>query len=250
MRLTVIGCSGSLPRADSAASCYLVEAAGFRLLLDLGSGAIGPLQRHLALPDIDAVLLSHLHADHCLDLCGLYVALRYGPGSVPGRTVPVYGPGGTAARLAGAYGPPEGRELADVFAVHEVSDDASWQIGPFAVTARRVTHPVEAYAYRLEHEGRVLAYSGDCAPSAGLDAVAAGADLALVEAAFVAGQDNPPGHHHTGLDAGALATRAGVRRLVVTHVPPWHDPLAAAAAAGEHYGGRVEVAVPGATYEV
>ena len=77
MKVTVVGCSGSFPGPDSAASCYLLEAPydgrTFRLLLDLGSGALGPLQRYADLESIDAVALSHLHADHCLDLCSFYV---------------------------------------------------------------------------------------------------------------------------------------------------------------------------------
>jgi ribonuclease BN (tRNA processing enzyme) len=79
VRLTVIGCSGSFPGPDSPASCYLVESGGFRLLLDLGNGALGALQRHVGLYDIDAVCLSHLHADHCLDLCAYYVARTFHP---------------------------------------------------------------------------------------------------------------------------------------------------------------------------
>jgi hypothetical protein len=83
MRLTVVGCSGSVPSVDSPASCYLVEADDgqrpWRVLLDLGSGALGPLQQHVDPTRLDAVLLSHLHADHCLDLCGLYVMLKYAP---------------------------------------------------------------------------------------------------------------------------------------------------------------------------
>ena len=79
MRLTIIGCSGSFPGPDSPASSYLLEAEGFRLLLDLGSGSLGVLQRHVGLYDIDAVCLSHLHADHCLDLCAYYVARTFHP---------------------------------------------------------------------------------------------------------------------------------------------------------------------------
>ena len=95
MRLTVIGCSGSFPGPDSPASCYLIEEQGFRLLLDLGSGSLGPLQRHARLDGIDAVCLSHLHADHCLDLCGYWVARTYRPEG-PAPQIPVYGPAGTA----------------------------------------------------------------------------------------------------------------------------------------------------------
>jgi len=79
VRLTVIGCSGSYPGPDGPASCYLFEAEGFRLVIDLGSGAIGVLQRHIRISDIDAVCLSHQHPDHCLDLCPLWVARMFGP---------------------------------------------------------------------------------------------------------------------------------------------------------------------------
>ena len=98
MRLTVIGCAGSFPGPESPASCYLVEADGFRLLLDFGNGALGVLQRHAGLYDIDAICLSHLHGDHCLDMCSYWVARTYGPGG-PLPSIPVYGPAGTAAQF-------------------------------------------------------------------------------------------------------------------------------------------------------
>ena len=98
MRLTVIGCSGSAPGADSPASCYLVEHDGFRLVLDLGNGALGALARYVDPLTIDAVLVSHLHADHCLDLVAYSYALRYHPAG-PVRRVPVHGPAGLAERI-------------------------------------------------------------------------------------------------------------------------------------------------------
>ena len=77
MKLTVIGCAGSAPGPKSPASCYLVEHDGFRLVLDLGNGAFGPLQGLLDPATIDAVFLSHLHADHCLDVAPFVVWHRY-----------------------------------------------------------------------------------------------------------------------------------------------------------------------------
>src|SRR5215469_7160535 len=98
MDLTIVGCSGSYPGPDSAASCYLIEAEGFRLVLDLGNGALGSLQRYAALDQVDAVCISHLHADHCVDM-GCYQVFRtfYPPGQLP--AIPVFGPAGTADRL-------------------------------------------------------------------------------------------------------------------------------------------------------
>jgi ribonuclease BN (tRNA processing enzyme) len=251
MKLTVVGCSGSIPGPDSAASCYLVEADGFALVLDLGTGSLGPLQRHIELDKIDTILLSHLHADHCIDLTSLTVALQHGPYDRR-EAMPVLGPAGLAARveeLHGVHDESESDQLGALLAFAEVTEGSA-PVGPFMITARRVEHPVEAYAYRVEHGGRTLAFSGDCAPCAGLDEIASGADLALVEAAYDENPANPPGLHHTGREAGELAARVGVGRLVVTHVPPWFDREAAADAARSAFAGPVEVARPGVSYEV
>ena len=123
VRLTIIGCAGSYPGPDSAASCYLVEAdepggRTWRILLDLGSGALGPLQRYADPFSIDAVFISHLHADHCLDLCGYHVLRRYHPDGAQPR-IPVWGPVGTAQRMAQAYGLPEAVGMNDEFAFYE-----------------------------------------------------------------------------------------------------------------------------------
>src|SRR5450432_3030377 len=133
MRLTVIGCAGSFPGPDSPASCYLVESAGFRLLLDLGNGALGALQRHCGLAGIDAVVLSHLHGDHCLDMCAYAVARTYAPGG-PLPAIAVHGPDGTAGRLerAQATNLSSGMRAAFTF---ETLAPGTRQIGPFEVTA-------------------------------------------------------------------------------------------------------------------
>ena len=103
MKLTVVGCSGSFPSAESACSSYLVEADGFRLLLDMGNGALGELQRHCGLYDLDAIFLSHLHADHCIDMCAYFVARYYRHDGGRCDPIPVYGPEGTEHRLTTAY---------------------------------------------------------------------------------------------------------------------------------------------------
>src|ERR1700757_2379428 len=104
MRLTVVGCAGSFPGPDSAASCYLLEAAGFRLVVDLGNGSLGSLQKFAGLFDIDAVCLSHLHADHCVDLYSYSIARTYSPAG-PQPSIPVYGPAGTEERIGLIHGP-------------------------------------------------------------------------------------------------------------------------------------------------
>jgi len=265
VRVTVVGCSGSLPGPASAASCYLVEAEGtgpdgtprtWRLVLDLGSGALGPLQTYTALEAVDAVALSHLHPDHCLDLCGLYVALRYDPGRLRGAArqprLPVFGPSGTADRLAAAYGMPSVPGMTGQFDVRQWSAGDPVVVGPLALTPQAVLHPVEAYGVRVEgpseqDPGRsvVLAYSGDTDVCEGLAVVARGADVLLAEASFVEGRDTDRGVHLTGRRAGQVAAAGAVGRLVLTHLPPWNDPADALAEAGEAYDGALQLAEPG-----
>ena len=160
MRLTIVGCSGSYPGPDSPASCYLVEAEHdgrtWRILLDLGSGALGPLHRYADPLSIDAVFLSHLHADHCLDLCGYHVMRRYHPDG-PQPRVPVWGPVGTADRMARAYDLPVDPGMHEEFDFRE--HDGPAEVGPFRVEAIGVEHPVSAYGLRVSAGGATLGYS-------------------------------------------------------------------------------------------
>jgi ribonuclease BN (tRNA processing enzyme) len=248
VRLTVVGCSGSLPGPDSPASCYLVEAGDTTLVLDLGSGALGPLQRRIGLDTVDAVLLSHLHPDHCLDLCGYYVAARYSPWRDRDR-IAVWGPEGTAERLARAYGLPEDPGMTHEFAFNTYPDHP-FKIGDIRVTAVQMVHPVPAYAVRVEHEGSVLVYSGDTAATPALVDLAEGADLLLCEAAFLDDDANPPGHHLTGREAGEHAAAAKVRQLMLTHILPWGDPARAVAEAKSAFRGPIALARTGAIVEL
>jgi ribonuclease BN (tRNA processing enzyme) len=249
VRITVIGCSGSFPGPDSPASCYLVEAGGFALLLDLGNGALGPLQRHIGLYDIGTILFSHLHADHCLDLCGYWVARRYAPDG-PKPRIPVYGPGGVAARMARAYDLDPEPGMSEAFEFRTLHA-GTFDVGPFTVTAAPMSHPVEAYGFRVEHDGAAIAYSGDTGECDELVDLARGADLLLAEASFLDRPDLPAELHLTARQAGEHAARADAGRLVLTHLVPWNDPartLAEAKASGYH--GHIELAYQGAVYEV
>jgi ribonuclease BN (tRNA processing enzyme) len=254
MRLTVVGCSGSFAGPESAASCYLVEAADphdvdrtWRILLDLGSGSLGALQRYADPAAVDAVFFSHLHPDHCLDLCGYYVLRKYHPGgALP--SIPVWGPVGVAARMARAYDLPDDHGMAAEFEFREYAGPVV--VGPFQVEPVRVAHPVPAHGLRVTAGGRTLAYTGDTGPCAALDRLAAGADLLLAEASFRHGEDNPVDLHLTGRDAGEVAARTGVPRLVVTHVPPWYDAADMLAEAAEVYAGDPAAAEAGASYDV
>jgi ribonuclease BN (tRNA processing enzyme) len=251
MRLTVIGASGSYPGPDSPASCYVLEeeheGRTWRLVLDMGSGALGALHRYVDPLAVDAVVLSHLHADHCLDLCGYYVLRKYHPDGQQPR-IPVWGPLDTARRMAKAYDLDENPGMNQEFDFRAHGDPI--ELGPFTVTARRVKHPVTAYALRVEAGGRSLAYSGDTGPCEALEEAARDADLFLCEASFLEGADNPPDLHLTGRQAAEAGARAGARRLLLTHVPPWHDPKAVLAEADGVFTGELALAEPGRTYDV
>ncbi|RBY89284.1 MBL fold metallo-hydrolase [Blastococcus sp. TF02A-30] len=247
MKLTVVGCCGSGPGPDSPASCYLVEHDGYRLVLDLGNGSFGALQRVVDPGSVDAVFLSHLHADHCLDVAPFVVWHRYS-GRSTGTVVPLYAPVGAERRLAVAYDV-DGDALTDVFDFVPVGPGAL-TIGPFEVELARTAHPIETYAIRLTAGGRSLVYTGDTGPCDRVVELARGADLFLAEAAHPdSDPDQPPGLHLTGRQAGEHAAAAAVGRLLLTHVPPWVDRIGQLAAASEAFA-ETELVSCGATYQV
>lgn len=246
MRLTVLGCAGSFPGPDAACSCYLVDAEGFRLLVDFGAGSLSAVQRFAGLHAIDAVLVTHLHADHYFDACLYVVARRYAPeGPLP--AIPLYGPTGVENRLAAAYGE-TGGSLEDVYTFHTLHA-GTFELGPFTIMAERVNHPVETYGLRIEHGGRTLAYSSDTAPCEALTRLAHSADVFLCEASYLDDMDNPPDLHMTGREAGEHATKAGVGRLLLTHlVSAWGSEFMTQDAAASAYAGPIEIVRPGTRY--
>lgn len=250
-RLTVVGCSGSYPGPESPASCYLLEAEHegrtFRILLELGNGALGQLHRYVDPLTIDAVFLSHLHADHCLDMCGYYVMRKYHP-TGPQPRIPVWGPADTPGRLARAYDLPTDPGMTEEFDFF--AHEGPVTIGPFEIETARVLHPVDAFALKVTVGGRTVVYSGDTGPCAELTALAAGADLLLCEASFRDGVDNPPDLHMTGSECGTAAAEAGVGRLVLTHIPPWHDPQVALDEARTTWTGQLDIAEAGMVIEL
>lgn len=241
MRLTVLGCSGSVSGPASPASGYLLTAAGAPpLVLDLGGGTLGALQRYLDPADA-TILLSHLHADHCLDVAGLLVWRRYHPDARPGLTR-VHAPSGAALRL-GVASAERGGEVDDV---SDVLDLRAWTpgetlvFGTLTVAVARVNHPCEAYGMRFtDPAGTTFVYTGDTGPCAAVTELAAGADVLLAEASWTDAPDRPVGVHLSGKQAGVLAREAGVGRLLLTHVPPWTSIDAVVAEARAEYDGDV-----------
>jgi len=252
VKVTVLGCSGSVPGPDSPASGYLIEEDDYRLVLDMGQGAFGALQRYVTPTEVDAILVSHLHADHCIDLTAYVVALRYGGegyrATGPEARIPLIGPSGTRDRIGAAYDP-----LARKLGLHELfgfSTPASGELGPFALSFATVNHTIPTWAVRITSGDRSLVYSADTGESPELVTLAHGADLFLCEATFGPDDEYMPDLHLTGRQAGEHANKAGVDRLVVTHVPPWTSRAVQAQEAADAFQGVVEIATPGAEFWV
>jgi ribonuclease BN (tRNA processing enzyme) len=242
VQVTIVGWSGSFPGPQSPASCYLIEAEGFRLVLDLGNGAVGALQRYTGLGDVDAICLSHLHGDHCLDMVGYSVFQNYHPDG-PRPKIPVYGPDGARDRLARALGA-EHLGMDDAFDFATLAP-GTIEIGPLRVTTAHMTHPVETFGFRIEHAGKTVAYSADTGPTEELVNIASGADLLLSEASFMDAPDLPAGLHLTARQAAEHAAGAGVGELVLTHLVPWNDSALSLEQASAAFTGSVRLASSG-----
>lgn len=247
LSLTVLGTASPHPQPDRPCSGYLLSAGGAEVWVDAGPGSFAELQRHADPARLSAIWISHLHADHAADLLSAYYGLAYGGLGGP-NPVPVYAPPGCAERLAGFLGRPDPASLSGVLDIQELKDGHELQLGALRLSSRAVRHDVEAYGLRAEHEGEVLAFTGDSGPCPALGELAAGAGLLLSEADIDRPAEGEEQVHLTPEDAGALARDAGVSRLLVTHVGPTLTPESATERAARSFGGRTLMAQEGETY--
>lgn len=261
MKLTIVGCTGSFAGPNSPASCYLLsgeddEGRTWRILLDMGNGALGVLQRHIDLHDIDAVLVSHLHPDHCIDLAGLHVAIKWDPRGWGRPPIPLWAPTGLHEYLSSTHGLPPEPGMHGEFDFHTWVPEEPVRVGPFAITPFLVEHPTpEPYALRIDYHGvmgpSTLTYSGDTDACEGLVRAARDADVFLCEAAYHEGRDDAlRGIHLTGRRAAEAARDAGARQLLLTHLPVWNSPTRAVEEAQDVYEGPIGVAEPAYTYRI
>ncbi|MDT0443944.1 MBL fold metallo-hydrolase [Streptomyces johnsoniae] len=240
MHLTVLGGCGAWPTAEQACSGYLVEHAGFRLLLDPGYATLPRLLRHTTVDAIDAVLVSHGHPDHCADLNPLLRAR--GLSDTPPPALPVYAPHGAVDAVLALDRP---GMLAGAYRRHEFRPGDRFALGPFMADTWLLPHFVPNAGIRLTTPEGVLAYTGDTGPSPDIVRLARDADLLLSEATYVhrvPTADAP--YLLTARLAGHYAERAGAARLLLTHLWPGTDPAAATEAAAEAYGHPIGVAAP------
>jgi len=249
--LTILGKSPSWQDRDGACSGYQVElGSGRRLLIDCGNGVFGKLRRHGDYERIDAVVLSHLHADHMLDLVPFAYALSYGPQLRSGPPELHAPPGARDAlrRLCGSWGSETLIERA--FELREYDPPAPLALlGEAGVRFALVPHYVPSYALELAAGGRRLVFSADCGPNDALVELARDAHLLLVEATLEQ-PDREDHAHMTAAEAGAIGARAGAQRLLLTHYSDMLDPAEMRAQAEATFGAAVELAVEGDVHAV
>ena len=249
----MIGCSGSYPGPDSPACCYLLEADDpdgrtWRVLLDLGNGALGALHNYVDPLSVDGVLVSHLHADHCLDLCGYYVLRKYHPQG-PQPPIPVWGPAGIADRMARAYDLPLDPGMREEFDFREY--DGPFDLGPFAVEPIAGRPPgagLRAPGQRRRRDPRLQRrHRAVRGPRPGRRR----RPLLLAEASFRSErrQPAPPAPDRRRLRRRSPTGRrrrgwcSPTSRRGTTATWRWPRPTAA-------YAGAIELARPGAVYEL
>jgi ribonuclease BN (tRNA processing enzyme) len=243
LTLTVLGCSGSFAAPDRPCSGYLVRSDTTAVVIDLGPGTFAELQRHIAVTDLDAVVLSHAHPDHWVDLTGLRVMTHYELGI---DHVPVWGTDENRGMVAAVC-----NDIEPALEWHRLVEGTPFAIGDLTLRTERTEHYVETHAVLVTGPGgERLVYSSDTGPGWSMDALAHGADLALVESSYATAEQLGDVLHLAAGHAGALAAGADVKRLVLTHLVPGGDAAEHVALASERFAGPVAAAVPGAVYSV
>lgn len=246
MKLTVLGASGTYGSPGEACSGYLVQAAGVTVLLDAGAGTLAELQRHIDIRDLDAVLVSHSHPDHWVELPIMRNALRYVLGS---EGLPLY----TTAETHSMLEMVSGARVEPTFVPHVLTDSAEIHIGGVRARFSRTDHPPETLAMEIHDGSHSLVYSSDTGPGWSVGEFGAGHDLVVCEATLRDGHVDTtlgPPVHMTAAEAGATAAAAGARRLMITHLLPGADVAGAVAEAEGTYGAHVDVARSGVTVEL
>jgi len=263
LRITVLGKSPSWQDAGGACSGYLIETGETNVLLDCGNGVFGKLRERIDYTELEGVIISHLHADHFLDLVPYSYALIYAPRQQP---VPVHTwegtdeparprlvapPGATETfrRVVGAWGNDDLIESA--FRIEEYSPGDTVEIGDVRATFHPVPHFVETFAVRISAEGsRDIVYSADTRPGGEIVDAARDADLLIIEGTLPRPERTGNRGHLTPEEAGEHAREAGAKRVVITHISDELGDDWAREEAEKGFGGPVEIAREGAVYEV
>jgi len=248
VELTVLGAQGTWPGAGGENCGYLLTHEGYHLQIDAGTGTFARLQQVVGVDEVGAMLITHGHPDHFVDIIPTFYARHYGGLGQPG--LPFWSPGGFTD-VAAALVSENGRNvMAEAYAFSQIAHGDEFEMGPFHVTAFEMTHiGVPSLGYRIEANGKVLAYTGDTGPCDEAVKLADGADLFLCEATYQ--NDSELSFFHlSALQAAEHAAAGDAARLVLTHITPNLDPGRSLQEAAEGYDGSIDVAVPDMVIEV
>ncbi|MBV8067608.1 MAG: MBL fold metallo-hydrolase [Candidatus Eremiobacteraeota bacterium] len=238
-----------MPRPGEASSCYLIRAGETALLFDLGSGAFAKLQLAIDYRRVDAIVISHMHADHFFDVVPFRYALKYGHLPFEQRLALWLPPGGKrslgALRRAVSTDAPE--DFFDsLFVVREYDPGETLTVRGVSIRFRQTRHYVDAYAIRAQSGERSITYSADTAPCDAVVELARATSLFLCETALGVGvEDANDRGHSSAKEAGTMAQRAQAERLLLTHYPAAVAPQSLVHAAKQHFSGRVDAAHDG-----
>ncbi len=244
--MTVLGSSSSIPRPNRACSCYLLQSGQATVVFDIGSGGFANLRQFVDYHRLDAVFLTHMHADHFLDIIPLRYALKYGSLRRHGKLDLFLPPGGEAMlrKLVAAFFTEGDRDYLDeVFDVKTYDPGAAIEIKDLTLTFAPTIHFIEAYAIRAQVQNTSVVYSGDSAPSEELVALARGANLFLCEATLGPYESETGVRGHcSAREAALMAREAGVDSLVLTHYGSGIPPDELSDEARRHFNGDCGVA--------
>lgn len=241
LTLIPVGTGGAYSRQGEAQSCYLVRTPHHRVVFDLGSGAFNRLQAQCPPEELDAIVITHAHPDHCADLLALRVYLMIGPGR--GARIRLLTPPGLVGQLAALTGP---EAWDDVFAVEELREGETTLGDGLVMRAAEVPHIPPTHALRIDYDGRSVVYGADCADNEALVELARDCDVLLLECSLGPQAVPPGGPPHLGArEAAGIAARAGARRLLLTHIYPEHSREQTVTLARRHFAGPVALAVQG-----
>lgn len=254
MRLAILGRSPASPNPGEACAGYLVEGGGSRVLVDIGPGVVAQLVRRHHPDELDAVVISHMHADHMLDLVTLRYVYPWRERAAEERLRVFLPPGSADQVLDLAKGVGNAKHFETCFRLAEHDGSSTLAFDGLTLTPVQTQHYIPCWGFRFEADGRRLAYTADTAPCGGLTDLADSADLLLSEATLRSLDEDAappePRGHLTPAEAGEAARDGGSRRLMLTHMPVNGDGSWARTTASEAFDADVEIAEPSQTYEV
>ena len=242
LSLTVLGCSGSFAAAGQACSGYLVQSADTTIWVDCGPGTLGNLQNHVALSEVDAIVVSHHHPDHCAELPVVYNAYKYFTEVARVRVIATE----DVKRVTDVF-QPDG-DSGDLFSWEIVHDGTTTHVGDIEIKFSRTDHPVETLAMRLKSENNSIVYTSDTGPGWSMSELGAEPDIVIGEGPLLDANAHVSIPHISCSHLANEANNVRAKHLVVTHVPPGSDPAQHLDEAAAVFDGKVELAVTGRTF--